>query len=157
MTKRFHNAAILHENTVGQHSWGVAWFCYLLSDQPRVELILAALAHDMAEQITGDVPAPAKRLLGLQQLLHQRESEVLERFGFHFQLTADEEKILHIADCMDGMMFCIRERMFGNRFIETVFYKFQSYVNTILVSDVQCNMFENLMDLWSEANGDGER
>lgn len=156
MTKRFHNAAVLTENTVAQHSWGVAWFVYLLScELPRAEVLLAAMAHDLAEQITGDMPAPAKRLLGIRGLLADKENEVLGQFHMDFEnvLTVEEERIVGLADCMDGMLFCIKERQLGNRFIEYTFQKFHSYISEIVSSALEKEVLTTLVQLWEEASG----
>lgn len=157
MTKRFHNGAVLHENTVAHHSWGVLWFCYLLSDgyMPSAELLLAAAAHDMAEQVTGDMPAPAKRMLGIRPLLQEKENQVLGTFGLEFEnlLSARELKMLGLADCMDGMLFCIRERMFGNRFIEFTFEKFHGYIRNEVETLADKKVLAALIQMWEDAIG----
>lgn len=156
MTKRFHNAAVLTENTVAQHSWGVAWFAYLLSpERPAARVLLAAMAHDLAEQITGDMPAPAKRLLGIRGMLADKENEVLRRFGMDFEneLNEAEERIVGLADCMDGMLYCVKERQLGNRFIEYTFQKFHSYIVDLCTSDLEKEILSTLVQLWEEASG----
>ncbi len=152
--KRFHTAKVIQENTVAHHSCLVAWFIVLLSDeQPRAELLLAALAHDKAEQITSDVSAPAKRLLGIRKLLREKENEVLGRFGFEYEylLTPDEERTLGLADAMDGMLFCISERMLGNRFIEYTFQKFHSYISNAVTTPKEQAVMSALTSLWEDA------
>jgi 5'-deoxynucleotidase YfbR-like HD superfamily hydrolase len=156
MVKRFHNGATLQENTVAHHSWGVAWFCYLLANgNPTTNLLLSAMAHDMAEQITGDVPAPAKRLLGLRPLLHRKENEVLGQFGFEFEYALDEreKKILALSDCFDGMLYCIRERQMGNRFMDYTFAKFHSYVANDVETSTDRDVLKNLVQMFEDASG----
>lgn len=132
VTKRFHTKTTIKENTIAQHSFGVAWFCAMLSEtQPRTELLLAAMSHDMAEFDIGDVPAPTKRRIPVMgELLHALESQVLEDSGFNYPatLTEEEKRILKLADCMDGMAFCIQEVRLGNRDIIPALNNFMDYI-----------------------------
>lgn len=132
--KRYHNAVTLTENTDAAHSWGVAMLVYYFSDgKPSVNLLMAALTHDLAEQVVGDVPAPTKRRVpGLRDTLQTLESAELGRYGLEFELTEEERKLLNLADAMDGMIFCLKERTLGNRFVGTTFDLFSSYAHGIV-------------------------
>src|SRR5688500_16871066 len=60
--KRFHNEMTSFENLVATHSWGVAMLCDVLTGhEPSVNLLRWAMYHDLAEQVTGDVPYTAKK------------------------------------------------------------------------------------------------
>ena len=132
MTKRYHTKNTIHENTVAHHSFGVAWLCALLVEGiPRPNLLLAALAHDLAEQVTGDISSPTKRKFPvIAEMVQALETETLEEHGLNFEvtLTESEKRILKMADCLDGALFCISEMELGNRNIEDVFNRYCQYV-----------------------------
>jgi len=60
-TKRFHTADILTTQNVAEHSFGVAALVHILDPAARKEVLLAALSHDLAEHLVGDIPSPVKR------------------------------------------------------------------------------------------------
>ena len=133
--KRFHTIPTVTENTVGQHSHGVAMFCMLLEGgRPSAELLMKALTHDLAEQYTGDVPSPAKRALGVRKEFGEVEEQLLATVDFSIDVTRHEEVVLKLADCADGMMFCAKERMLGNRskMIKHAYKNYGTYVNDII-------------------------
>ena len=117
--ERFHIKRTIVNQTIGEHSFGVAWFCWFLTDgKPSANLLMAALVHDLGEHVVGDMPAPTKRSLGAK---FREELEQMENFAVagtmgkvHDQLTVDEKRLLKLADAMEGMLFCIRERRMGN-------------------------------------------
>jgi 5'-deoxynucleotidase YfbR-like HD superfamily hydrolase len=141
---------MLKEDTVAQHSFGVAWFCYLLSNGlPSANLLMAALSHDLAEQDTGDIPAPAKRALGIKQQFDTYEDTIMGNAGFHkFALTPGEVRTVKMADCMDGAMRCIMELKMGNHFMYPVLSRFVNYIEElsptpqekILLDEILLNM-----------------
>jgi 5'-deoxynucleotidase YfbR-like HD superfamily hydrolase len=114
---RFHVDPVIKPQTDGAHSFGVAWICYLLSnDKPSLNLILAALAHDLAEHKVGDVPFPTKHAIpGLNDQLNLLETSYLTAAGLGFPLTDDEKRILSLADRLEGMCYCVQERALGNK------------------------------------------
>jgi 5'-deoxynucleotidase YfbR-like HD superfamily hydrolase len=131
-TKRFHTLRTIQENTVGHHSCGVALLVAELSEStPRAELLLACLRHDLAEHKSGDSPAPAKREGGFGELLNDYESKLLEEQWGKAGLTSDEFRIFKIADCLDGIMFCISERTMGNRHLDGAYRNFRSYIEEL--------------------------
>lgn len=115
--KRMHTVPTLREQTVAAHSFGVAWWCWMLSpaQRPSANLLMAALAHDVPEHAVGDIPAPTKRLLGRDQL-DAMEAEADLAGGLPvFELTEAEARILKMADCFDLLMTCVKEAEMGNR------------------------------------------
>jgi 5'-deoxynucleotidase YfbR-like HD superfamily hydrolase len=96
---------------------------------------MAALAHDLAEHVVGDVPAPAKRSLGIGKLYEAAEQRCLDDAGIgHYSnnLSPWEYDILKLADCFEGMIFCLRERKFGNRNVDVIFGRYTSYVAEVV-------------------------
>lgn len=154
--ERFHSIRTIKGETVGQHSFGVAWFCYLLSDpdlgQPSSYLLLSALAHDLAEQTVGDIPSPAHAALGISEQLHKYETGILERAGLSFPLSDEEAATLRLADCLDGLMFCVRERVLGNRNLSEVFFNYLNYSKKIAETHKARNLLSDIYQLWKEAN-----
>lgn len=131
VSTRYHTEDMLIRQDIASHSFGVAWFCELLTaGKARKVLIMAALAHDLAEHRTGDIPSPAKRRLGVGDMFHQYEMEEINFAGlgsYFEELTEGEELVLKLADMMDGMAHCIRERNLGNRNVIVIFWRFLQY------------------------------
>lgn len=149
-TKRFHTITTLVQETVGQHSAGVAMFAYLLTNNdPSRNLILAALVHDSAEHIYGDIPAPSKRAVSSYQTVNDLENQLLSTFGLSFHLTDKEERILKIADVLDGMWFCYRERSFGNVNVKPIFGRYCDYLEELKPnSAIEQEIINVLLELW---------
>ena len=152
-TTRFHTLRTIQEDNVAQHSFGVAWFCHLLLDGfADSTLLLAALAHDLAEQVVGDMPAPIKRELGVTMKMAELEDSILKNAGFEFVLTEEQKRIMKLADCFQGMLFCVRERSLGNRGVDMVFSRYRGYVSERLtLRSVEQNVFTTMDGLWKEA------
>ncbi len=167
--ERFHSRPGIKPNTDAHHSHGVALLCALLSppdEQGRstvsASLLMAALTHDLAEQVSSDVSAPAKRLLGVRQQLHDLEQGELRKYGLDYEqyLTPEEAVILSLADCFDGLLYCCRELALGNRNVLLVWRKFCSYVD-ILTGDVSLatalranQMYESIKLIYQEVRNE---
>lgn len=121
--KRSHTQLTLTADTVAAHSYGVAWFCYFLSSgNPSAALLMHALAHDTAEYIVGDIPAPAKRGLDIRHKYAHLEDELVESVGLALpSLIPEERQILAAADTFDLAFYCIKERSLGNRNLDGMF------------------------------------
>lgn len=133
--KRFHTIPTVTENTVGQHSHGVAMFCVLLTGATcSAPLLMAALSHDLAEQYVGDIPSPSKRTLGVREELGAIEDALLATVRFDFELSVEDQLVLKLADCADGMLFCVRERMLGNKskMIAHAYRNYAAYVHSTI-------------------------
>lgn len=135
-TKRFHTVPTVEGQNVGCHSYEVAMLCQLLEPGCRKELILAALTHDIAEHVVGDVPAPTKRAtvggghVTIGTLMEDLEDGVLADAQIYTsELTADEQRTLKLADYLSGMLTCIYERRMGNKALLNVYRNFRAYVS----------------------------
>lgn len=137
LTKRYHTKHVVQDNTVGHHSFGVAWFVYLLSEPgcpPHYTLLLAAMAHDLAEQVTGDISSPTKRKYPeLAAMVQEMELDILEQHELNFEctFTGRDQIILKAADCLDGMVFCLNELELGNYGIMDVYHRYCEYVEAM--------------------------
>lgn len=155
-TKRYHTEDTLTEQTVADHSFGVAMLVLLMQPRVRKEVLLAALVHDLAEHQVGDVSAPVKRANPeLKANLDAMEHRLLAEQGLNFadNLTESELILLKAADCMDGMLFCVRERRMGGD-VRHIYQNYKSYVKQLdgkLPVDAFYVM-QSIQQLWSEAN-----
>jgi 5'-deoxynucleotidase YfbR-like HD superfamily hydrolase len=133
--KRYHTVQTLQQESVATHSYLVAWCVTMLSAQtPRAELLLAALQHDIAEAVTGDLPAPSKRELKIRDQFAAYESAVLQHYrhgDFDADLTDDERRVLKLADVCAGILFCVQERTMGNLFIAEPYRNFRAYATEL--------------------------
>jgi 5'-deoxynucleotidase YfbR-like HD superfamily hydrolase len=129
--ERFHTRPLLKPDTDGRHSHGVAMLCWVLTNgEPSVNLLMAALTHDLAEQVASDVSAPSKRVLGIKPQLAAFENNILLNFGINFEqnLTPDEQRTLNFADQVDGLLTCCEEANLGNRKMELVFGRWAAWL-----------------------------
>lgn len=151
--KRYHTKPTIRENTVGQHSFGVAMFCYLLAGESTTpHLLLAALSHDLAEQVTGDISSPTKRKYpDLAAKVQELEYELLGENNLFWEehaLSKEEVETLKLADCLDGMMFCISERSLGNASIADVYHRYYHYCQFHLTTPRRSEVLAAVHHLW---------
>lgn len=133
IVKRFHTIHTQHTQNVAEHSFGVAWLVWLLCEEnPPTVLLMAALAHDLAEYTTGDIPAPAKRRMNISSQFDAEENDQFEFAGFDpIILSEAQKRILKIADTMDLLLFCIRELSLGNRDMDTIYHRGVGYIREL--------------------------
>jgi 5'-deoxynucleotidase YfbR-like HD superfamily hydrolase len=116
--RRFHTMRVLHPQSVGEHSWGVALMLLWLHDDklPSAQLMRAAIAHDLPEAWTGDIPAPAKwASKDLTDALHDMEKRFELKHGMNgHTLTAEEQDLMSFADMADLVLYCVTEISMGN-------------------------------------------
>jgi 5'-deoxynucleotidase YfbR-like HD superfamily hydrolase len=130
--KRYHTVTTLTTETVGHHSHGVAMLCLVLQPEAGVNLLKAALYHDLAEHITGDIPSPAKRLYGIGEQVSELENKLLISAGLTTpELTEAEARTLKLADLAQGALFCLREVERGNRTLLTVTQRYLAYYDKL--------------------------
>jgi 5'-deoxynucleotidase YfbR-like HD superfamily hydrolase len=131
VVRRFHQHPQLVDDTDGRHSHGVACLAALLCEgAPSANLLMAALFHDLGEQIAGDVPAPTKRHIRATFDLDLYEAHILRVKGFEVTLEEAELRTLKLADALDGMLSCARERAMGNRTVHWVYTKWLLWLST---------------------------
>lgn len=145
---RYHTVRVLQQETVGHHSFGVAMYCYLMGS-PSANLLMAALTHDLAEHITGDCPAPAKRELGIGEAMNALEDRILRDIGLEFPLTDAERRTLKLADIFQGMSFCTRELQLGNQNIRPIFNRYKSYAEEKVLVGAERELFDTIMEIYN--------
>lgn len=164
-TQRFHTQRTLMVDTVGHHSFNVAWLCHFLSthlsSSLRYTLMLAALEHDLAEHKLGDIPAPAKRdengdKTEVGDALEDQEAALNASMGFGYADALDDEarRILKLADAMDGALFCCHERALGNRTIANCYDNFLVYIEKVVNRErwQECAILSLVTETWEKVN-----
>lgn len=97
-----------HADPVGWHSARVALIIWTLwPDSPR-ELIIAALTHDLAESVVGDLPPAGKSMLANAATA---ERLVAVQNGWH--VHTDEAAKLNFADKLDAYLWADHHRATG--------------------------------------------
>jgi len=114
--ERFHTMPTHQRQTIADHSWGVIMIVLAISNDPSVNLIKAAATHDLAESVTGDLPATVK----WDEPQLRRELEALEqkfaiKHNIFPHLDKLEEEVLRWADMAELVMFCEGEIRLGNQ------------------------------------------
>lgn len=140
-TKRFHTVPGAEPQTVGQHSAGVALlYGHLAQNEATVQGYKLALQHDLGEQFAGDMPAPAKRVLGYGSEMHKLEEQCNAAFGFNESASSLDAKLVKLADYFDGMLQCAHARAQGQLWADNVFANFMGYAQM----ELQQNHHDNV-------------
>lgn len=154
-TERFHTVPTLRIDTVGHHSYNVACLLMLLRPDSPAYMLRAALKHDAAEHVVGDMPAPTKRLLpdyhtvrlsdveeviSFRDAFSQLEEDTAKQYGVKLEqdeLNEEEAWLLKLCDALDGFRFCVQERTMGNRHhkLTDAGENFKSYAAKLLYGD----------------------
>lgn len=154
---RYHTIPTIRQQNVAEHSFGVAWLCWHLSNgSPSAALLMAALIHDVAEHTTGDLPAPAKRRMGIREQFAEAEDEALLEAGITQPVLSPEEQVvLKLADVADLLLFCITEISMGNRSMCVVYERGVSYIRELI--DVMDETAHELFMIIQEMRNECER
>lgn len=137
--KRFHTVKRLREETVGHHSANVCGILLALDKHCSRDLLVAALTHDLAEQHTGDVPAPAKwESDNLRNTLrHVEVNWLVEHVEPHLTggTSLWEEAMLKLADMTDLVLSCIEEKRMGNAYAVPLINRGMEYIRDLQVNE----------------------
>ena len=107
---RFHNHPRLRHSgdCIERHQQRVVTLCLSLSaaighQVYMGDLMRAAMHHDAAEAVLGDMPAPAKaRFPSLAAAYAKAELQVLIEMGLTWSLTRQEDAMLRLCDRLDA-------------------------------------------------------
>ena len=121
--KRYHTVQIIGQETVAEHSFGVVMMVIALTEGKATnKLLKSALYHDLAEQITGDIPAPVKwQHPVLKTSLQIIEESFESTHSLQISLSEEEETVLKWADLLQLLLFCKSQRNIGNRNVNAIF------------------------------------
>ena len=107
-TRRYHTEGVAIQQDVAQHTWRVQVILLHLWPNASPELLKAALYHDAAEGLTGDIPAPVKRDPALKAAIGTLERGFLAHLGLtdECRLTDEEKARLKCADYLELVWTC---------------------------------------------------
>lgn len=133
VVERFHTVRTHRRQTIADHSWGVAMVVLMIYPECPRYVLEAALFHDLAESVTGDLPATVKwKNPVLQELLAEME----HRFNKEHKLTSEfmtakDHDVLKWADMMELVLFCRTEVEMGNLPLTAVLRRGQQHLKTL--------------------------
>lgn len=141
--KRFHTTDLLFQETVAEHTFNVMNILSVIcGGNLSLNLLRHALAHDMGEYKTGDIPANVKRDLPLdaRELLKFKEQlAVIDIHPFidpEHNLADEDRWLLEFADNLDGLMKCTDELRRGNRGVIDIGNRYIEYLQA-MTDDVE--------------------
>ena len=110
-THRWHTNPIYAatRDRVDGHSARVAVLILQFKPEAPVELLRAAITHDLGENAVGDLASPVKwRNPGLYAALAALEAEALSEMGLRFPaLHADQAALLSLCDGLDAYLWAV--------------------------------------------------
>lgn len=151
---RCHTELTVHQQTLGEHSAGVALLCfYLQGVPPSAALLMAALAHDLPEKTSGDIPGPSKRVLN-NEALESMEAWGYTQLGILWPpLMPHEQRTLGLADTLDLLLFCSTERAMGNTMVRAMARNASLYLREFYpLSEQEQRVADAILQLWREAD-----
>lgn len=130
--KRFHTARTLRQQSVGEHSHGVAMIIHAIAPSVRKELIIAALTHDLSEIVTGDTPAPVKWAHPLiAKALDSVELSFFNEMRLRIDLNPVEVHLLKWADMFELLLWAYEETLMGNKYAELLIDRAAEYLEEL--------------------------
>jgi 5'-deoxynucleotidase YfbR-like HD superfamily hydrolase len=155
LTRRYHTRPVIQGDNVAEHSYNTSWLLYLIAGENlKSNMIMAAITHDMAEHIMGDIPAPTKRAFTDLAQFSVHEDALLEEYGFAFPLTNNQKRVLKLADIYASVLTCIKERTLGNRHLDDICVKFISYALELNPVGAEKEVFDVLVEKWNDLTED---
>lgn len=123
---RWH-AERIQPQEVSAHSHGVAvLLCFICT--PNIHLLKAALFHDLAERLVGDMPAPIKwDYPHIGQFLDELSEKVDKDLGIYVILSPNEKALLKIADYLEAAFYTLEQRRAGNQHADAIFNRLSWY------------------------------
>lgn len=134
---RYHTQFMIKPENVAEHTFGLMNLLVIMTGgQLTAKLLMAAMAHDMGEYVTGDVPSPSKRAMGVEakdafSLMEDQAMLEIHPDGL-WDLSEWEYKLLKTADNLDGLLKCIEETRMGNYTMQECGENYAAYLNTQL-------------------------
>jgi 5'-deoxynucleotidase YfbR-like HD superfamily hydrolase len=113
--QRWHTMDTNHTQNVADHTYGVLHtLLFITENECSRDLLVAAMFHDVAEHITGDIPHPYKSRL--KKLFGRMEDDVHTELGIDplADLTEDEKVTLKQADLIEMGIWGTGELISGN-------------------------------------------
>lgn len=119
---RYHTSPTLGNQTVAEHSWGVATICVELWFDCSLELLKAALYHDVHEGWTGDIPHGFKlEDKELRRCLQNLEHNFEVENKLWYELDKEDTRRLELADIFELMWYIREQQALGNHRLDEIF------------------------------------
>lgn len=128
--RRCHSLPVVFgEYNIAHHVYGVMTIILTCHPAPSTALLRAALVHDAAERVVGDVPAPVKWLNSdLARDFRDLERRVLRKnLPGEIKLDAEDERWLASADTLDLWLWAGEQVMMGNACAADVMRNLEDY------------------------------
>lgn len=121
--KRYHVKRTHRTQSIAEHTFGMLMLVKQVTEgypeyggRSLATMYEAVLHHDLPELMTGDVPAPIKRVHPeLGPLMDSIEQQLVPLYRDP-GLTADEGALVKWADRMELVLWCLEEVRMGNSF-----------------------------------------
>lgn len=155
--ERFHQCTGMTKQKLSEHQWGVALLIQKFFPDCHKHVILAALTHDSAELVTGDIPATTKwSVPEIRSLLEKMEQEVELEWGVDFALSKYEKYMLKSCDMIEGMRYCLKRTTCGELRASIPFYAWYNHICEYEMIDnvYQLDMIENMRKEMEKLVGD---
>ena len=137
--KRWHTIPIHGEQTVADHTYRMVQILRFIEPCPSMQLLCAALDHDVGEAKTGDIPYGAKTADAIAL-----EKEVLEKHNIAPTLEPYEAKLLKAADLLEMGYFAAMQYDRGNSPMLAIVER------VVDALDQYCNLNDRVSDLYTE-------
>ena len=123
LVKRFHTMETHVLDRVAGHTYGVLNLIYILTyRKPSLNLMCAALMHDNAECLLGDIPTNIKvQYPEIKEAIKRAEDKISKEYDVP-KLNIEEGLILKTADILEGMYFSVEEVERGNESLRRAFH-----------------------------------
>ena len=103
---RYHAQPEIPAQSMAEHQWGVAILVIKMYSNPSKNLLMAAVTHDCAEAVTGDIPSPVKREHPeMKAVLDDVENRVNKEWGINYDLNEIDKRRLKICDILEGLYY----------------------------------------------------
>lgn len=127
--QRYHTLPTIGQESVAEHSYGVALIVLYLTEGTPGKLLQWALTHDVAEAAIGDVPAPVKwKHPILNTALEAIEEEFNQENNIEIKLTGDQKVLAKYADLLQMCWYALQQVRLGNHNMKKVFYNASKYI-----------------------------
>lgn len=131
--RRFHIHPTIGQETVAEHTYGVAMLVLMLTNRKAsAALLRAALYHDIPEIETSDVPFTVKASFPIVKCsLEVLEEEFLTKWDMIIDLNEADKLVLKWADMLQLLFYCKQQRELGNRGMNAVFARGVDFLNSL--------------------------
>lgn len=134
-TRRWHTEFVVGgDQTLADHSWGVARILTYLWPDSEHQVIMACLDHDLAEAWLGDIPAPAKESFPeINDAFQKAEAQIEKDLGIRWYcaLTTEDRQRIRAADMLESLHFAIAQAGMGNTNFIPVMTKITTMIQTL--------------------------